>query len=121
MIPTGKKLIKRKPKGGAAPDEFYFNAGTQQAIVDYKAETNSTKRNDIYVKDILPAFSKLVENLINVYGFQIQYESKADLQNECIEVHTHSNELEVSFPIYEFHHILSFQAQDKTVQKMSDS
>lgn len=85
MIPTGKKLIKRKPKGGAAPDEFYFNAGTQQAIVDYKAETNSTKRNDIYVKDILPAFSKLVENLINVYGFQIQYESKADLQNECIE------------------------------------
>lgn len=85
MIPNGKKLIKRKPKGGASPQEFYFNANTQQAIVDYKAETNSVKRNDIYVKDILPAFSKLVENLINVYGFQIQYESKADLQNECIE------------------------------------
>lgn len=85
MIPTGKKLIKRKPKGGATPQEFYFNAGTQQAIVDYKAETNSAKRNDIYVREILPAFSKLVENLINVYGFQIQYESKADLQNECIE------------------------------------
>lgn len=85
MIPNGKKLIKRKPKGGATPQEFYFNAGTQQAIVDYKAETNSAKRNDIYVRDILPAFSKLVENLINVYGFQIQYESKADLQNECIE------------------------------------
>ena len=85
MIPNGKKLIKRKPKGGATPQEFYFNAGTQQAIVDYKAETNSAKRNDIYVREILPAFSKLVENLINVYGFQIQYESKADLQNECIE------------------------------------
>lgn len=85
MIPNGKKLIKRKPKGGATPQEFYFNAGTQQAIVDYKAETNLAKRNDIYVRDILPAFSKLVENLINVYGFQIQYESKADLQNECIE------------------------------------
>jgi hypothetical protein len=85
MTPTGKKLIKRKPKGGAAPQEFYFNAGTQQAIVDYKAETLPSKRNDIYVREILPAFSKLVENLINVYGFQIQYESKADLQNECIE------------------------------------
>lgn len=85
MIPNGKKLIKRKPKGGAAPQEFYFNANTQQAIVEYKAEENSAKRNDIYVREILPAFSKLVENLINVYGFQIQYESKADLQNECIE------------------------------------
>ena len=43
------------------------------------------KRNELYVTLILPAFSKLVENLINVYGFQIQYESKADLQNECVE------------------------------------
>jgi len=85
MIPNGKKLIKRKPKGGAAPQEFYFNACTQQAIVDYIIESNSVKRNEIYVREILPAFSKLVENLINVYGFQIQYESKADLQNECIE------------------------------------
>lgn len=85
MIPTGKKLIKRKPKGGATPQEFYFSANTQQAIVDYNAETSASKRNDIYVKEILPAFSKLVENLINVYGFQIQYESKTDLQNECIE------------------------------------
>jgi hypothetical protein len=84
-MPVGKKLIKRKPKGGAKPQEFYFNTNTQQAIVDYKAETESSKRNTIYVKDILPAFSKLVENLINVYGFQIQYESKSDLQNECVE------------------------------------
>lgn len=85
MIPNGKKLIKRKPRGGATPQEFYFNAGTQQAIVDYKNESNSVKRNEIYVREILPAFNKLVENLINVYGFQIQYETKADLQSECIE------------------------------------
>lgn len=81
----GKKLIKRKPKGGAGPQDFYFNAGTQQAIVDYKQELLPSKRNDLYVNHILPAFSKLVENLINVYGFQIQYESKIDLQNECVE------------------------------------
>jgi hypothetical protein len=81
----GKKLIKRKPKGGASPQDFYFNAGTQQAIVDYKAELLPTKRNELYVDLILPAFSKLVENLINVYGFQIQYETKTDLQNECVE------------------------------------
>jgi hypothetical protein len=85
MAPVGKKLIKRKPKGGSSPQDFYFNSGTQQAIIDYKAEQSLSKRSEIYVKDILPAFDKLVENLINVYGFQIQYESKADLQNECVE------------------------------------
>ena len=85
MYINGKKLIKRKPRGGATPNEFYFNADTQTAIVAYKAELSQIKRNDIYIKDILPAFNKLVENLINVYGFQIQYESKADLQNECVE------------------------------------
>ena len=64
----GKKLIKRKPKGGASPQDFYFNAGTQQAIVDYKAELLPAKRNELYVDLILPAFSKLVENLYGVIG-----------------------------------------------------
>lgn len=81
----GKKLIKRKPKSGATPQEFYFGASTQQAIVEYKDEIDLKKRNQLYVLGILPAFNKLVENLINVYGFQIQYESKIDLQNECVE------------------------------------
>jgi len=81
----GKKLIKRKPRGGAAPSEFYFNDNTQLAIVSYKTELDSSIRNSIYIKEILPAFNKLVENLINVYGFQIQYESKLDLQTECVE------------------------------------
>lgn len=85
MKPGKKKLIKRKPKGGASPKDFYFNADTQQAILEYKAETDKNKRNEIYMKAILPAFSKLVENLINVYGFQVQFESKSDLQSECVE------------------------------------
>ena len=84
-MPIGKKLIKRKPRGGAKPSEFYFNSDTQAAIVAYKIEQNLNKRNELYLKEILPAFDKLVENLINVYGFQIQYESKADLQSECVE------------------------------------
>lgn len=85
MAPVGKKLIKRKPRGGSSPQDFYFNANTQQAIIDYKTETDLSKRSTLYIKEILPAFDKLVENLINVYGFQIQYESKADLQSECVE------------------------------------
>lgn len=81
----GKKLIKRKPKGGAAPADFYFNADTQTAIVAYQTAVDTKERTNLYCQQILPAFSKLVENLINVYGFQIQYESKADLQTECVE------------------------------------
>lgn len=80
-----KKVIKRKPRGGAAPQDFYFNAGTQEAIVQYKLEQDPKKRNAIYVTSILPAFNKLVENLINVYGFHVQYENKLDLMNECVE------------------------------------
>ena len=85
MTPVGKKIIKRKPKGGATPAEFYFSAATQDSIVAYKQETSQEAREKIYVNEIMPAFNKLVENLINVYGFQIQYESKGDLQNECVQ------------------------------------
>jgi hypothetical protein len=85
MAPVGKKLIKRKPKGGCAPQDFYFNDNTQRAIIDYKLEPDSSKRDTLYITEIQPAFSKLVENLINVYGFNIQYESKSDLQMECLE------------------------------------
>jgi len=35
--------------------------------------------------DILPAFATLVENLINVYGYHVLYESRDDLKNECLE------------------------------------
>jgi hypothetical protein len=82
---AGKKIIKRKPKGAATPQEFYFGAETQQAIIDYGLENDLNKKNDLYIKQILPAFNKLVENLINVYGFQIQFETKSDLQDECVE------------------------------------
>lgn len=85
MKPGIKRVIKRKLVGGAAPKDFYFNANTQQAIVEYKTEVDTKKKEQLYITEIMPAFNKLVENLINVYGFQIQYETKADLQAECIE------------------------------------
>ena len=81
----GKKIIKRKPKSAASPQEFYFGDETQKAIIDFSEEKDPSIKNELYIKHILPAFNKLVENLINVYGFQIQYESKSDLQNECVE------------------------------------
>lgn len=79
-----KKTIKRKLVGGATPDQFYFNAGTQDAIMEFKAETDRKKREQIYIKRILPAFEKLAENLINVYRFQVAYASKHELQSACV-------------------------------------
>lgn len=85
MPPAGRKIIKRKPKGGATPQEFYFNAGTQDSIVEFNNEKDVKVKTKIFVEGILPAFNKLVENLINVYGFQIQYESRHDLQAETVQ------------------------------------
>lgn len=58
---------------------------TQQAIVEYQNEKNPLAKERIYVEKILPAYSSLVENLINVYGFKVMYESKKDLKAECLE------------------------------------
>jgi hypothetical protein len=78
-----RRIIKRKP--GQKTSLVYFDHVTQQAIVKYKNEEDVENRKVIYVKEILPAFESLVENLINVYGFTVAYESKADLKNECLE------------------------------------
>lgn len=79
-----KKKIKRK-KPGTGPSKTYFGADTQKAIVDYQDEPDPLKKEQIYVKKILPAFDSLIENLINVYGFKVQYDSKEDLKNEALE------------------------------------
>lgn len=82
--PAGKrKIIKRKP-GSTTPTKNYFDGTTQDAIVDFQKEENVELRKKIYEDRIEGAFSALVENLINVYGFQVQYDTKTDLKNECI-------------------------------------
>jgi len=91
---TLKKKISRK-KPGEKSFRNYFDDDTQDAIVRYQkavvtlpdgtVQPNFEERNKIYVMEILPAFSTLVENLINVYGYHVLYESKEDLKNECLE------------------------------------
>jgi len=88
-----KKISRRKP--GEKSFRNYFDFDTQEAIVRYQQAVipqpdginipDYDKRNKIYVTEILPAFSTLVENLINVYGYHVLYESRADLRNECLE------------------------------------
>lgn len=94
MAPTVKdstktsKVIKRKikrKKPGTGPSKTYFGADTQKSIVEYQNETDPQIKEYIYVKKILPAFDSLVENLINVYGFKVQFDSKEDLKHEALE------------------------------------
>jgi len=91
MTPTHKikrrknkrKISRRKP--GSKPGKNYFSQETQDAIVNFQTATEQKEREDLYVKEIMPAFDTLVENLINVYGFKVLYETKKDLKTECLE------------------------------------
>jgi len=79
----GRRKIKRK---GDQPTLInYFTEKTQEQIIIYQQEADTEKKKKVYVKEILPAFDSLVENLINVYGFSVIYESKQDLKHECLQ------------------------------------
>ena len=83
IIKRRKTKIKRNPNSTSV--SHYFTEDTQKAIIRYQECESRPVKEQIYVTEILPAFSSLVENLINVYGFKIRYESKEDLMNECLE------------------------------------
>lgn len=65
---------------------LYFHAGTQEAIVLYQNTEEEDQRHIIYVKDILPAFDKLVENLIFIHGFTRAFGagSYESLKADCV-------------------------------------
>jgi hypothetical protein len=64
--------------------KLYFNSDTQDAIVAFQKETSKKEKDEIYVGKILPAFEKLVENLINIHKFTGMYDTYEDLKNDCV-------------------------------------
>lgn len=82
-VPGEKRKISRKKPGTKTIN--YFDHNTQKAIVAYQGDKTYEGKNKIYLTQIYPAFDQLVENLINVYGFMVMYESREDLKNECLE------------------------------------
>lgn len=78
-----RKISRKKP--GQKASLNYFDEKTQESIVAYQEAAEVENKKKIFVAGILPAFDSLVENLINVYGFSVMYESKQDLKNECLE------------------------------------
>ena len=77
-----KKKISKPSSGGGL--KLYFHAGTHDAIVRFQSEKDNNERETIYVQEILPAFDKLVENLIFIQGFNISHGNFDDLKSDCV-------------------------------------
>ena len=75
------KEVKQKK---VDPVKLYFNAGTQTAIVAFQNSSTKKEKDGLYVKEIMPAFEKLVENLINIHKFVGLHDSYDDLKNDCV-------------------------------------
>jgi len=76
---------KRRGRGGEKkPSRMYFNSDTQAAIGVFQKEPDKKKRDDVYIREIMPAFEKLVENLINIHKFSSLFDSYEDLKNDCV-------------------------------------
>lgn len=86
-----KKIIKtrRRKKGdetvsGKPNPNFYFTGDTQIAICEFQQSDDRKVREKLYVEKIMPAYEKLVENLINIHKFSGLHDTYEDLKNDCV-------------------------------------
>lgn len=79
-----KKIRRRKNSDNPNSPKLYFNEKTQEAIVAYQQSTSKKERDALYIREISPAFEKLVENLINIHKFSGLHDSYDDLKNDCV-------------------------------------
>jgi len=83
-----KKTRKRRQKSSDEKEpqdsKFYFTAETQKAICEFQKADDRKVREKFYVEKILPAFEKLVENLINIHKFSGLHDTYDDLKNDCV-------------------------------------
>lgn len=75
---------KRERTKKVDPLKLYFNSDTQHAIVKFQTTVDRKERDKLYITEIMPAFEKLVENLINIHKFAGLYDSYDDLKNDCV-------------------------------------
>jgi hypothetical protein len=80
-----KQVTKKKRAKKQKNDlKYYFDSQTQIAIVLFQTSTSKKEREKIYRTEIMPAFEKLVENLINIYKFSGMHDSYDSLKNDCV-------------------------------------
>tara|TARA_Y100000034_G_scaffold118957_1_gene160234 strand:+ start:493 stop:1233 length:741 start_codon:yes stop_codon:yes gene_type:complete len=80
----GKKKIRRRRGPKQKP---YFSKETQACIQQYQGMNDpddTAEKEKLYVEKIFPAFDKLAENLIFVYGFINHQESYINLKSDCV-------------------------------------
>jgi len=77
---------KKKMKGDqpSPTRELYFGPSVQFAIGKFHQTDSYQVRGVIYTEEILPAFNKLVENLIFIYGFSKNTDSIHELRSDCV-------------------------------------
>jgi len=78
------KAKKRKIKRKKGSKYMYFDAETSASIQQFQGIESTEERSKLYEKSIFPAFDKLVENLIFVYGFLTPYENYTALKSDCV-------------------------------------
>lgn len=76
-----KKTSNSPPKKNDL--KLYFHSGTHDAIVRFQTEEDISERDRIYTLEILPAFTKLVENLIFIHGANTHV-SVEEFKSDCI-------------------------------------
>ena len=80
-----KKIVRRRRRGKSKKKiGLYFHEGTQEAIINFQNSECQEEKEKIYVAEILPAFDKLVENLIFIHGFCSNGVSFEELKSDCV-------------------------------------
>jgi hypothetical protein len=75
-----KRVIKR----GNGTGTLYFDSETQRAIESFQQAGDNETRHALYLDKIMPAFDKLVESLIFIYGFASPNEPIEHMKNDCV-------------------------------------
>ena len=77
---TSRKIVKKR-RG----KNNYFGPKEDQAIIDFQNSSDRREREILYRETILPAFDKLVENLIFIHEFYRLHDSYETLKGDCVE------------------------------------
>jgi hypothetical protein len=77
-----RRRIRRRPPGQGG--KHYFTADTQESILKFQNADSDAEKDLIYTKEIMPAFDKLAENLILIYGFAKGRHDFSSLKNDCV-------------------------------------
>ena len=88
MIEKKVKRTRKRQKNAENSEpknlRFYFTGETQEAIVEFQKSVDKRVREKLFVEKIMPAFEKLVENLINIHKFSGLHDTYEDLKNDCV-------------------------------------